>query len=198
MRLLRARREKNEQLTRESASNYQGSLAATERFFHRARFYDYKTSQFWSQCAGSGRTSEATTSGSVRHGRRGVSEGKFYGPTLGSPSVWTEILHLPVVGLPVRRPTKLGVWHGYETIAQKGAARHNPTQMDTNNLKNILLALASCCQQSLSSQDFVFTLLARDVDGISPSAQQGAQQLIDHNQKLRELLRDVGGMIARI
>ena len=70
--------------------------------------------------------------------------------------------------------------------------------MDIDNLKNILVTLASCCQQTLGSQNFILTILARDVEGISPACQQGAQQLINHNQELLELLGDLGKRIAWI
>jgi len=48
------------------------------------------------------------------------------------------------------------------------------------------------------NQDVLCAILARDADGISPASQRTAQEMIDHNKKLRELLKDVVGMIARI
>ncbi len=70
--------------------------------------------------------------------------------------------------------------------------------MENENLKSVLLPIAPRCQQTLVNQDVLCAILARDADGISPASQRTAQEMIDHNKKLRELLKDVVGMIARI
>lgn len=67
-----------------------------------------------------------------------------------------------------------------------------------NTLQNALTALASVCHQLSVNQTALAQVIAKDIECVNPVSQQMAQGVIDHNEQLRQLLKDVGGMIATI
>jgi hypothetical protein len=65
-------------------------------------------------------------------------------------------------------------------------------------LQTALTALASVCHQLSVNQTALAQVIAKDIDCVNPVSQQVAQGVIDHNEQLRQLLKDIGGMIATI
>ena len=67
-----------------------------------------------------------------------------------------------------------------------------------NNLQSVLIALASVCQQLSVNQTALAKVIADDIECVNPVSQRMAQGVINHNEQLRQLLKNVGGMIAAI
>ena len=69
--------------------------------------------------------------------------------------------------------------------------------MENDNVKTVLVKLASFIHQLSENQTDLARILAKDLPGLSAESRDVAQGIVQHNDKLRDAIGEVGQDLAR-
>jgi hypothetical protein len=68
--------------------------------------------------------------------------------------------------------------------------------MESDNLKTVLVKLASFCHQLSENQTDLARILLKEIPSLSKESQDAARGIVEHNEKLRDAIGDVGRDLA--
>jgi len=68
--------------------------------------------------------------------------------------------------------------------------------MESDNLKTVLDKLASFCHQLSENQTDLARILLNEIPSLSKESQDTARSIVQHNEKLRDAMGDVGRDLA--
>ena len=68
--------------------------------------------------------------------------------------------------------------------------------MESDNLKTVLVKLASFCHQLSDNQTDLARILLNEIPSLSKESQDTARSIVQHNEKLRDAMGDVGRDLA--
>ena len=68
--------------------------------------------------------------------------------------------------------------------------------MESDNLKTVLVKLASFCHQLSENQTDLARILLNEIPSLSKESQDTARSIEQHNEKLRDAMGDVGRDLA--
>ena len=68
--------------------------------------------------------------------------------------------------------------------------------MESDNLKTVLVKLASFCHQLSENQTDLARILLNEIPSLSKESQDTARSIVQHNEKLRDAMGDVGRDVA--
>lgn len=68
--------------------------------------------------------------------------------------------------------------------------------MESDNLKTVLVKLASFCHQLSENQTDLARIISKEIPSISKESQDTAKWIVEHNEKLRDAMGDVGRDLA--
>ncbi len=69
--------------------------------------------------------------------------------------------------------------------------------MENDNVKAVLVKLASFCHQISENQTDLARIVAKEIPSISSESQDVAKWIVAHNDKLRDAIGEVGRDLAR-
>ena len=68
--------------------------------------------------------------------------------------------------------------------------------MESDNLKTVLVKLASFCHQLSENQTDLARILLNEIPSLSKESQDTARSIVQKNEKLRDAMGDVGRDLA--
>ena len=69
--------------------------------------------------------------------------------------------------------------------------------MENDSLKSVLVKLASFCHQLSENQTDLARIIAKEIPTISKESKDVAKWIVEHNEKLRDAIGEVGTDLSR-